>query len=125
MRYFMRTAWLALVALGVCSHSANVSGRSGEVHVRITSPLGRTGSVGTVRIVAQIDPAPEGVIDAVRIYVDGTLLKTVTGRLTLSSGWTPIRSSAASWRWKRRTVRGGRGGRPSYFPPTKSPKRRR
>jgi Ca-activated chloride channel family protein len=83
----MRTAWLALVALAVCSHSAKVIGRSGEVHVRITSPLGRTGAVGTVRIVAQIDPAPEGVIDAVRFYVDGTLLKTVTSGPPYAVEW--------------------------------------
>ncbi len=44
--------------------------------MRITSPLGRTGGVGTVRIVAQIQ-APQGTaLGPVRFYVDGTLFKT-------------------------------------------------
>ena len=44
--------------------------------VRITSPLGRTGTPGTIRIVAQIrteDDAPAG---PVRFAIDGRLLAT-------------------------------------------------
>jgi VWFA-related protein len=42
--------------------------------VKLTSPLGRTGIIGTIRIVAQVvTPVPE-VIVPVRFYVDGKLL---------------------------------------------------
>ena len=42
--------------------------------VRITSPLGRTGVTGAVRIVAQVVARePDGVVP-VRFYVDGKLL---------------------------------------------------
>jgi VWFA-related protein len=42
--------------------------------VRITSPLGRTGVPGTVRIVAQIQ-AENTIVKGVRFFVDGKLLK--------------------------------------------------
>jgi hypothetical protein len=42
--------------------------------VRITSPLGRTGQPGTVRIVAQIS-AENTIVKGVRFFVDGKLLK--------------------------------------------------
>jgi Ca-activated chloride channel family protein len=47
-----------------------------ELAVRITSPLGRTGGVGSVRIVAQIQSREGVTIGPVRFYVDGTLFKT-------------------------------------------------
>jgi VWFA-related protein len=55
--------------------AAGAAGReSPETSVRITSPLGRTGVPGVVRVVAQVvSPAPGGVIP-VRFYVDDTLL---------------------------------------------------
>ena len=49
-----------------------------DLPVRITSPLGRTGGVGSVRIVAQIQPRPNSVLAPVRFYVDNTLFKTDT-----------------------------------------------
>jgi Ca-activated chloride channel family protein len=54
---------------------ATASGSS-DLAVRITSPLGRTGGVGSVRIVAQIQPRPGSVLAPVRFYVDSTLFKT-------------------------------------------------
>lgn len=42
--------------------------------VRITSPLGRTGFAGTIRIVAQVvTPAPDGIVP-VRFFVDGHMI---------------------------------------------------
>ena len=42
--------------------------------IRLTSPLGRTGVSGTIRIVAQVvTPVPDGIVP-VRFYVDGMLL---------------------------------------------------
>ena len=60
MKHLSRTIALALVALVVCSGQVKTLGRADDVHVRITSPLGRTGAVGTVRIVAQIEPPTGG-----------------------------------------------------------------
>ena len=78
MKHLFRPIALALVALVVCSGEVETLDRRDDVHVRITSPLGRTGAVGTVRIVAQIEPPAGGTVDAVRFYVDGTLLRTIT-----------------------------------------------
>src|SRR5688500_3157 len=46
--------------------------------VRITSPLGRTGLSGPIRIVAQLAPAPT-TAHGVWFYVDGKLLRNVEG----------------------------------------------
>jgi Ca-activated chloride channel homolog len=42
--------------------------------VKITSPLGRMGTSGKVRIVAQVHIAPETILKPIRFYVDNTLL---------------------------------------------------
>jgi VWFA-related protein len=86
MTRLSRAVCLALVALVVCSGRVSTSG-SDEVHVRITSPLGRTGAVGTVRIVAQIDAPSGDTIEAVRFYVDGTLLRTITSGPPYAVEW--------------------------------------
>src|SRR5918993_3098226 len=44
--------------------------------VRITSPLGRSGTPASIRIVAQIKPGPGGDPGPVRFFVDGQLLHT-------------------------------------------------
>src|SRR5262249_9562323 len=44
--------------------------------VKITSPLGRTGTSGTLRIVAQVVAPPSTVVKEVRFFVDGKLLGT-------------------------------------------------
>ena len=55
MKHVTWIACLVLMTLGVCPGAATLHGVSGELHLRITSPLGRTGTVGVVRIVAQIE----------------------------------------------------------------------
>ncbi len=50
----------------------------GALSVRITSPLGRTGVQGTVRIVAQVRARPEAVLSGVQFYVDSQLVGTVS-----------------------------------------------
>ena len=47
-----------------------------ELAVRITSPLGRTGTPGSIRIVAQIQSAQDATLGPVRFYIDGQLLQT-------------------------------------------------
>ena len=46
--------------------------------IRITSPLGRTGVAGSVRIVAQVTTTDKDLVPTVRFLVDGKLLQTVT-----------------------------------------------
>src|SRR6478736_6368557 len=49
-----------------------------SLSVRITSPMGRTGEPGTVRIVAQVRASPGIPLQAVQFWVDGNLLATVS-----------------------------------------------
>jgi VWFA-related protein len=77
--------WLLAILLscvGIESQSASA------LSVRITSPLGRMGEPGTVRIVGQVK-APSGrTVTAVRFSVDGVLLGTVTGGPPYAVEWT-------------------------------------
>ena len=56
--------------------------------VRITSPLGRLGVPGTVRIVAQIKADPDAILSPVQFYVDGKLLSSVNGGPPYAVEWT-------------------------------------
>src|SRR5512133_2819263 len=58
------------------------------LEVRITSPLGRMGTPGAVRIVAQIDTAPGILLHPVRFFVDGQLLATVESGPPYAAEWT-------------------------------------
>jgi len=63
-----RVAWLLLLALAAPTGAAHAD----EPAVRITSPLGRTGVPGVIRVVAQVTTdAPRGVVP-VHFFVDGT-----------------------------------------------------
>ncbi len=53
-----------------------VSTESTGPAVRITSPLGRSGTPGSIRIVAQIQPGPTGDVGPVRFFIDGQLFRT-------------------------------------------------
>ena len=55
--------------------------------VRITSPLGRLGIPGTVRIVAQITADPDAVLSPVQFYVDGKLLSSVSAGPPYAVEW--------------------------------------
>ena len=59
----------------------------GPLSVRITSPLGRLGVPGTVRIVAQIKSDPEAVLSPVQLYVDGKLLSSVNSGPPYAVEW--------------------------------------
>jgi Ca-activated chloride channel homolog len=75
MRLQAWAGWIAALSLSVLG-AATPRGEGTGPSVRITSPLGRTGGQGTIRIVAQIQPSPGCVIGPVRFYVDGSLFKT-------------------------------------------------
>ena len=56
--------------------------------VRITSPLGRSGASGTIRIVAQVQ-CPAGVeLGPVRFFIDGQLLFTDSDGAPYAAEWT-------------------------------------
>jgi Ca-activated chloride channel homolog len=65
-----------LHGFGETSASPRATGASVDLPVRITSPLGRTGGSGAVRIVAQIQQQVDTKLGPVRFYVDGALFKT-------------------------------------------------
>jgi len=68
---------LAAAALVVWAIAATVSGQTPHVSplsIQITSPLGRTGISGAVRIVARIVSAPGSTLSKVTFYVDGKLV---------------------------------------------------
>jgi Ca-activated chloride channel family protein len=67
---------VAALAAGMSGLAAATGPAGTALPIRITSPLGRTGGVGAVRIVAQIQTPPEAVLSPVRFYIDGTLFKT-------------------------------------------------
>jgi hypothetical protein len=82
---------LALLAAVVCGLALlpQRTPASGSVplSVRITSPMGRLGVPGTVRIVAQIKSDPDAVLSPVQFYVDGKLLSSVTGGPPYAVEW--------------------------------------
>src|SRR5687767_14471998 len=72
-----------LVASGLIAGIVYSGGRPGilaqdeTLSVRITSPLGRTGLPGTIRIVAQVYHRASAPPGQVRFYIDDQLLRTV------------------------------------------------
>jgi VWFA-related protein len=63
------------------------NGEATKLTARITSPMGRTGEIATVRIVAQIKPIPETALSGVQFFVDGKLLATVEGGPPYATEW--------------------------------------
>lgn len=55
--------------------------------VRITSPMGRLGVPGTVRIVAQVKADPRATLSSVQFYVDGQLLSSVASGPPYAVDW--------------------------------------
>jgi Ca-activated chloride channel homolog len=76
MRFDSRAGLIAGIATALLLSGVALRSHTTELPVRITSPLGRTGGIGTVRIVAQIQASAGAVLGPVRFYVDGTLFKT-------------------------------------------------
>jgi len=79
---------LAACLVSAVGFGASASpGRDSSPSVRITSPLGRTGLPGAIRIVAQVRPADGQRIQAVRFSVDGELLGTLGGDPPFAVEW--------------------------------------
>jgi VWFA-related protein len=90
LRVFVAVAWLVVVCL-VLAQTANAQTDTPTapslISVRITSPLGRTGTPVRVRIVAQIHPANGGKLLSARFFVDGSLVGEVIGGPPYSVEW--------------------------------------
>jgi VWFA-related protein len=84
----LRPGSILALTLGVLLASAGAHGSNPDLSVRITSPLGRTGGVGTVRFVAQIQCPPSATLGPVRFYVDSTLFKTDDDGPPYAVEWT-------------------------------------
>src|SRR6478609_6060793 len=74
----------ALTALVVAHPGA---GQEPALSVKITSPLGRTGLPGTVRIVAQVQQPQNAPPGQVRFFVDQQLLGTVSDGPPYAAEW--------------------------------------
>ena len=55
--------------------------------LQITSPLGRTGLTGKIRIVAQLHAPPDTVLSPVQFYVDGVLVGSTTSGPPYAVDW--------------------------------------
>lgn len=67
------TLFLALASLTAVSPYARAAGPHVPIAVRITSPLGRTGLAGPIRLVAQIENADRARVKAVKFFIDDKL----------------------------------------------------
>lgn len=70
----MTPAGRALLALAIVVGGAAPATSRQETTVRITSPLGRTGVPGVIRVVAQVQTNKDGGVVPVRFFVDGVLI---------------------------------------------------
>src|SRR5690349_21069278 len=70
---FVRATVVLLAALSPSWPSAQ-DAPAPSLTIKITSPLGRTGMSGPVRIVARIASAPRATLGPVQFFVDGKLL---------------------------------------------------
>jgi Ca-activated chloride channel homolog len=85
-------AFLSQAGLGIASPASPIvpaasAARRTELAVRITSPLGRTGTADSVRIVAQIQCGQGTDLGPVRFYIDGKLLTTDTDGAPYVAEW--------------------------------------
>ena len=78
----------APAVVGATGVSQEPVSQSSSLSVKITSPLGRMGQPGTVRIVGQVRTTSGRSVAAVRFSVDGTLLGTVTSGPPYAVEWT-------------------------------------
>ena len=76
------------LAVVVLVSSGRLSGHDLDATIHITSPLGRTGLPGTIRIVARVDGAPQSVPLSVQFFVDNKPLSTDTDGPPYDAIWS-------------------------------------
>ena len=75
------------LALLVVASGGRLAGHDLDATIRITSPLGRTGLPGAIRIVARIDGASPSTPPSVQFFVDNVLLSTDTDGPPFDAVW--------------------------------------
>lgn len=83
----LRSTRLLVVSVLALAAAEGLLDGSTAPSVRITSPLGRTGLPGAIRIVAQVKPAEGQKIQVVRFSVDGEVLGTLGGNPPFAIEW--------------------------------------
>jgi Ca-activated chloride channel family protein len=93
----MRHRAVPLVLFALLSLTAGLPAAAPQsgLNVRITSPLGRSGLPGTVRIVAQVR-SQNAVVEHVRFFVDGTLLRDAADGPPYAAEWVDANPFAPS-----------------------------
>ncbi len=81
-------AALVLLAVQPAASLSQSADQNEPLSIRITSPLGRTGVAGVVRIVAQVHAPPGAALNPVRIFVDNVLLGEVADGPPWAVEWT-------------------------------------
>src|SRR6476659_6681823 len=86
---FLRVPRLTVpvVLLALVAVARPIARQDQTLSVRITSPLGRTGIAGTVRIVAQVQHTQNVIPGQVRFYVDKQLLGTISDGPPYATEW--------------------------------------
>ena len=99
------TAQSCALVVGLAAVTVHAADSPPALSVRITSPLGRTGLPGAIRIVAQVSHSPQIALGPVRFFVNDALVgDDAEGRHSPSSGRTRIPSSRREFASKRVTV---------------------
>jgi len=87
VRVTARAGAIALAVVVLVS-GGPLSGHDFDATIHITSPLGRTGLPGTIRIVARVDGAPQSQPIAVQFFVDNVPLSTDTDGPPYDAVWS-------------------------------------
>ena len=88
LRVIARPAVVALVAAAALATGAVPHARGADPSIRITSPLGRTGLPGTIRIVARFDGPSQPQPLHVQFYVDKLFLSADTDGPPYDALWS-------------------------------------
>src|SRR4051812_4976793 len=80
-------AILATVLSLVAAGGVRLHADDPPLTIRITSPLGRTGTPGAVRIVARVEHAADAAIQGVKFFVNGTLVGQDTDGPVYAVDW--------------------------------------
>lgn len=84
---FVRSIAAVAAAWSLTTAAAGVGAQDSSLSVRITSPLGRTGVPGAIRIVAQVVSAPSRPPGEVKFFVDEKLIGSVNSGPPYAIEW--------------------------------------
>jgi len=83
-----RSCWWAAAVCCLAGAAPTLAQSAGNTSVRITSPLGRTGVPGVIRVVAQVQTDVDGGVLPVRFFVDGAPIGADTDGPPYAVEWT-------------------------------------